>query len=139
MKQIFTFLFAMFVISSAFAQGNRGWNDRKTIAVSFGSDDHRISFHFANSGRRINDDAGYNRESNYNRYAVFQMNQQIAKITEQYNCREQDVMNNCNMSRWEKRNAISDLEAQKQQDIENIRCSYTASQPSCEDLQYHDR
>lgn len=134
MKKIITFLFCTAVLSSAFAQRDYcDRNDRNTSAVTYGNSNDNQWNYQRNDNWNNRPGRNYRMDNNNypgyqnNSYNIYQRDQQIQKINYQYDYQAQQVMNNWSLSRWEKRDAIRDLQTQKAQQINNInyRCSDT--------------
>lgn len=154
MKKIFTLLFCSTLFSAAtFAQGgHRDWNrgndnyayqgrdrdhnfypnesrgdrDHDTYRVSYDRD--RIGGNYYNQQVRIHPAVNlYFTYQNY-RYGIDQRDVVIARITAYYDNQVQQVMNDWTMNRWEKRDAINNLQAQKTAEINSIysQCGNTA-------------
>lgn len=95
MKKIFTFLFCTALVSSAFAQDDRhGWNDRP-------------------------DNKNYSVYQNDN-FGGYQRDKQIEKINYLYDCQVRNIIGDWTLNRWQKRNAIYEINARRTQEINNI-------------------
>jgi len=103
MKKIITFLFCATVISSAFAQtDSRDWNSRNKNVDDYGN-------------------------SNNYRYQniINQRDQEIQKMNYQNNWQVHQIVNNCNLNIWDKRDILNNLETQRIQKINEIYAKYS--------------
>jgi hypothetical protein len=141
MKKIFTFLFSTLLVSSVFAQSGHDRNERKTIVVSFNiSNDHERGFRSnENMDGRIGNYDRWHNQATYNENLAYQRDQEIQKINNQYNFQVQQVINNCSLNRWEKKNAISNLQAQRDQQIVDINCRFDIAKGGNAGYRYDNR
>lgn len=114
MKKIFTLLFCIAIISSAFAQEeNHDW--RYSNNNSYGYHNSYRDHHDHDGRFRINFFIYRN-----NQYRFEQKDELIARISSRYDYQIQQVANDYSLRPHEKRREIRNLQAQKEREINNI-------------------
>ena len=120
MKKIFMLLFSTAVLSTAFAQNNhREYDDRNNQTV-FQKDHDREDW------------------KNNNNNSVYQRDQQIQRISREYDLRIQQVSFE-RMSRRQKRFAIESLQSQKAMEINRVMNEYNSRAYNNHDRGYDRR
>lgn len=120
MKKIFTLLFCTAIITSAFAQDDRGdWNRPD-------HDEYR--------GRHNYDRSYYDNNFfvyQHNRYGFNQRDEVIERISASYDYQIREVINDWSLNPWQKRHEIRELQEQKNREINNIyaQCNNAYSYP----------
>jgi V8-like Glu-specific endopeptidase len=106
MKKIITFLFCTSVISSAFAQtDSRDWNSRNANVNDYGNSNDYHNYDYQN--------------------IINQRDQEIQKMNYQNNWQVRQIVNNCDLNIWDKRDILNNLETQRIQNINNIYDRYS--------------
>ncbi|HEX7457765.1 MAG TPA: hypothetical protein VF301_04950 [Ginsengibacter sp.] len=106
MKKIITFLFCTGIISSAVAQNDS--RDRKNINTNVG--------YYSNANNQQNFDY---------QNIINQRDQEIQKVNYQNDWQVHQIVNNCNLNIWDKRDILNNLETQRIQNINNIYDRYS--------------
>jgi len=106
MKKIITLLFCTAVMSSAFAQTDSpDWKNKNTNVDYYGNSNDYHNFDYQN--------------------IINQRDQEIQKVNYQNDWQVHQIVNNCNLNIWDKREILNNLETQRIQNINNIYDRYS--------------
>ena len=122
MKKIITFLFCTAVISSAFAQtDNQSCNEKNTNSDYY---NNSMNYQYGDKQYDYKKDFGYYHNDEYQNI-INQRDEEIQKVNYQNEWQVHQIVNNCDLNIWEKRDILNNLESQRIQNINNIYDRYS--------------